>query len=215
MKRPLLLDLFCKAGGTSAGYHRAGFDVIGIDIKPQRHYPFPFIQADVMAGLPVDIAQFDAIAASPPCQAYVSLSKNRGYPDLIDTTRELLIATGIPYVIENVPGAPLRNAIKLCGTMFGLLVIRHRLFETSFEIPYFGHPSCNHVRKGIKLGRRPDRNKNYHCVVGNFNDVEFARIAMDINWMTQGELAQAIPPAYTEYVGGFLMQHIKDKNPHA
>ena len=210
IRRPSLLDLFCKAGGTSVGYHRAGFDVVGIDHEPQPHYPFPFIQADVMAGLPVDISRFDAIAASPPCQAYSKMAAVTGkdYPDMVGDVQNLLDEIGLPYVIENVKGAPLRDAIMVCGTMFGLLVLRHRYFETSFDMPYFGHPHCRHLRKTVKQGRWPDRERNYHCVTGHFADQEFARVAMGIDWMTGSELSQAIPPAYTEYMGKFLMKEV-------
>ena len=134
--KPRLLDLFCGAGGAAMGYHRAGFEVVGVDIEPQPRYPFEFYQADALNVLtsiftPLD---FDAIHASPPCQAY-SWSARRWTEveraDLLAPTRELLRATGLPYVIENVPGAPMQNPIRLCGVMFGLEVIRHRLFESN------------------------------------------------------------------------------------
>lgn len=151
MSRPRLLDLFCGAGGAGMGYHRAGFEVTGMDIDPQPNYPFAFHQGDVMSitdsGWKVIAETYDAIHASPPCQAY-SAGKNmwKGrlpddrHPDLVDATRDRLIATGKPYVIENVEGAPLTNYVVLCGDMFGLGVKRHRLFETSFFI--WNPPTC-------------------------------------------------------------------------
>src|SRR5574337_20985 len=127
--KPRLLDLFCCAGGCAMGYHRAGFDVVGVDINPQQRYPFEFHQADAMT---FDLSGFDAIHASPPCQAYTVLGGREDlshYPDLVDAVRERLQASGKPWIIENVPGAPLRDPITLCGAMFGLRRYRHRLFE--------------------------------------------------------------------------------------
>lgn len=139
MSRPLALDLFCKAGGVSMGLHRAGFDVIGVDIEKQKNYPFAFVQADAL-NPPFDLARFDFIWASPPCQAHTSLRKMwnaRQHEDRIPETRALLEASGVPWVMENVPGAPLRSIIMLCGTMFDLMtpcraeLRRHRYFECS------------------------------------------------------------------------------------
>ena len=141
--KPRLLDLFCGAGGCSVGYYRAGFEVVGVDIVPQPNYPFEFYQADAL-GFDFDPGWFHAVHASPPCQAYSSLRgfTTTEYPQLIEYVRELLIQTGLPYVIENVVGAPLINPIRLCGSSFGLKVWRHRLFETSFQIPLL--PPCSH-----------------------------------------------------------------------
>jgi len=138
-KKLRLLDLFCCAGGAGTGYHQAGFDVVGVDINQQLNYPFTFVCADALKLDPEFIASFDAIHASPPCQSYSDLAKRNGnaddWPRLIEPVRELLIQTGLPYIIENVEGAPLINPVILCGTMFpGLRVIRHRLFEANFEI---------------------------------------------------------------------------------
>ncbi len=132
-RRPRLLDLFCCAGGAGAGYYRAGFDIVGIDLSPQPNYPLPFVQTDALKLDPKFISTFDAIHASPPCQSYSDLAKRNGnadaWPRLIDPIREVLERSGLPYIIENVEGAPLRNPTVLCGTMFkGLRVIRHRLF---------------------------------------------------------------------------------------
>jgi DNA (cytosine-5)-methyltransferase 1 len=139
MIKPRLLDLFCGAGGVAVGYSRAGFEVIGVDLRPQPNFPFQFIQADALSMNAEFLASFDAIHASPPCQAYSDLAKrNRNgdkWPKLIEPVRGMLSETGLPYVIENVEGAPLRNPTVLCGTMFkGLRVIRHRLFESNFFI---------------------------------------------------------------------------------
>lgn len=203
-----LLDLFCGAGGAAMGYHRAGFtDIVGIDHLPQPHYPFEFVQADAIEYCKQRGAEFDIIHASPPCQRFSAMRvvwPDREHEDLLTPTRELLLELNKPYIIENVPGAPLVNPIMLCGTMFGLLVIRHRMFETNPPI-YFVPAPCAHLRKVVKHGRRPNRKTQYHGVTGGFPDVEFAREAMDIDWMTQKELAQAIPPAYTEWLGKQLL----------
>jgi len=137
--KPKLLDLFCCAGGAGVGYGRAGFDVVGIDITPQPRYPFPFIQADALTIDPRFLALFDVIHASPPCQSYSDLAKrNRNghkWPRLIEPVREILQRTGLPYVLENVEGAPLNDPLVLCGTMFPKLrVIRHRLFESNVPL---------------------------------------------------------------------------------
>lgn len=201
-----VLDLFCKAGGASMGLHRAGFDVTGVDIEPQPRYPFRFIQDDAMAwlcGERAPLASFDLIWASPPCQKYSAMSVVTGrkgqYPDLVGAVRDTLTSSGVPYIIENVEGAPLQNAILLCGTMFGLLVMRHRLFETNPPI-YFPPGPCAHMRRVVKHGRRPNRNGHYAAATGHFTDVAFVREAMDIDWMIRDELAQAIPPAYSEWL---------------
>lgn len=196
-RRPKALDLFCCAGGASEGLHRAGFDVVGVDIEPQPHYPFPFIQADAMA---MNLQGFDFVWASPPCQAYTLCQRIRDneHPDLVGPTREMLKASGIPYCIENVVGAPLLNPIELCGAMFNLRTYRHRLFECSFPISAPPHPE--HVAPLRKMGR-PVREGEFIHVVGNFSGVQLARDAMDIQWMMRDELREAIPPAYAEYIG--------------
>lgn len=189
------------------GYHLAGFDVTGIDHEPQPRYPFRFVQADALAYVEKHGAEYDAIAASPPCQAY-SVTRSihqREYPDLVAATRTALKVAGKPYVIENVPGAPLHWPIMLCGTMFGLTLYRHRLFESSqllFAPMHGEHPErCPQVGHGASPG-------GYMIVAGHFKDIAQARRAMGIDWMTRDELSQAIPPAYTEWVGRQLMQHI-------
>ena len=153
--RPLLLDLFCCAGGAAKGYEDAGFDVFGVDVVEQPRYPYPMMVADAMTLPPAVFDQFDAIHASPPCQAYSDLAARNGnadeWPDLIEPVRDMLNATGKPYVIENVEGAPLRDYVVLCGTIFHeLRVLRHRLFESNFNIvvpPHRPHPLCHTLDK--------------------------------------------------------------------
>jgi len=225
--KPKLLDLFCGAGGASMGYYRAGFALYGIDNKPQPHYPFPFLQMDALEamdrllrgegltfsnGETLYLSDFAAFHASPPCQHYTMMQnivkRRDAHPDLIAPTRDRLIATGKPYVIENVYKAPLRGHLMLCGTMFGLRIIRHRFFEC----PWMNLtllPSCNHS----------DVYDPWH---GKGNADEFRR-AMGIDWMLDvggghknggsrsGTLSEAIPPAYTEYIGKYLLQVINEK----
>jgi len=202
----MALDLFCGAGGVSMGLHQAGFDVVGIDIKPQPNYPFPFVQADALVP-PVDLTRFDMIWASPPCQAYSMIAKNTAShpnaPDLVGRTRELLRRSRKPYVIENVAGAPLEFPFMLCGASFGLGVggldlNRHRYFESSEVILA---PPCQH-QPGKTIGVYGNGTNSWHREKHgrNFNVAEF-REAMGINWMTRAELSQAIPPAYSKFIG--------------
>lgn len=213
---PVLLDLFCKAGGASMGYHRAGFTVIGIDKEPQPHYPFRFYQCDALEALEADLSNIDAIHASPPCQAFTPLSAlwDREHPNLIPATRERLVRLSVPWVIENVPGAPIRADITLCGSMFGLFVRRHRLFESN--IPLKAGP-CRHKEQAqASPGFRVYSHGRYHTspVVGVYGhgqgagpgEVDRQRRAMGITWMTGHELNQAIPPAYTEHIGRQMVQ---------
>ena len=213
--RPKLLDLFCCAGGAALGYHRAGFDVIGVDTIPQPHYPFEFIQADALE-LPSDfLKSFDAIHASPPCQAYSDLAKRNAngdqWPKLIEPIRESLTASGRPYVIENVEGAPLKDYIVLCGTMFPeLRVLRHRLFETNFFVfvpPHPTHPLVHTLDRRKNHYGRTDEWLDYVTVTGGGNcTIAAARDAMGIDWMTKREINEAIPPAYTEHIGRALLE---------
>lgn len=207
LMKPLVLDAFCGAGGAGMGYYQAGFEVVGVDIKPQPRYPFKFIQADALEFIAANGHKFDVIHASPPCQSYsVSAPLSNGnHPRLIEATRAALIATERPYVIENVPGAPLLNPIILNGAMFGLLVHRNRLFELSINIPFFLLPPTG---KPVKMGRKIKRGDIIQPV-GNFSGVEYAREQMGIGWMTQKELAQAIPPAYTKWIGEQLIAILK------
>ena len=217
--RPRLLDLFCGAGGAAVGYHRAGFDVVGVDIRPQPSYPFEFHQADALAWLAdAGEPEFAAIHASPPCQAYSIANNIHGakHPELIEPVRELLIASGLPYVIENVPGAPLRNAITLCGLTHGLNVKRHRLFECNF--PVMTYPCAGHDgdwllifgRTVLERGKRVGTTPNGGGIIRRKHvSTDRGREAMGIDWMTRDELSEAIPPAYTEHVGYYLMLEIE------
>ena len=216
-RKPRLLDLFCCAGGTSVGYSRAGFEVVGVDIKPQPHYPLPFIQADALKLDPRFIALFDAVHASPPCQSYSDLAKrNRNadeWPRLIEPVREMFIRSGLPYIVENVEGAPLRNPTVLCGTMFrGLRVIRHRLFETNFPIlcpPHRKHPRCHTLDKRKSHYGKTNDMLDFVSVNGGGNcSIVAARDAMGIDWMNKNELNEAIPPAYTQFIGEQLYKII-------
>jgi DNA (cytosine-5)-methyltransferase 1 len=215
---PRILDLFCGAGGCSVGYARAGFEVVGVDIVPQPNYPFELYEADALSTLR-DAHQdwlddFDAIHASPPCQAYTQSAlsqRNAGkvYPDLLAETRDLLEQTGLPWVIENVPGAPMRPDFKLCGCQVGLELRRERWFETSWHgfqmatphhhplaVPsVVGHGTPSWVRE--QLG--------YNPTIADY------RASMGIDWMNRNELSQAIPPAYTELIGAQLLDHLRAK----
>lgn len=206
-KRYRLLDLFCGAGGASMGYHRAGFEVVGVDINPQPNYPFEFHQADA---LEFPLNGFDVVHASPPCQAHCSLSCNLGHNDLIPATRKRL--SGKIFVIENVERAPLINPIKLCGSSFGLLVQRHRLFESSIKLE---QKRCDHswwspIFFQNDYGRK-DTKSNVVAVYGSSrfkNDYLLRCAAMGISWMNIKELSQAIPPAYTEWIGKQLISKL-------
>jgi DNA (cytosine-5)-methyltransferase 1 len=213
MMKPRLLDLFSCAGGAGAGYAEY-FDVTGVDMKPQPHYPFPFIQADALAFLDTaDLSQFDVIHASPECKAYTNcnLSPKERYLKLIGEVRTRLVKTGKPYVIENVMGArrDLHASLMLCGSMFGLPMQRHRLFETNVfiyppcpcnhkdtPIQVYGHSVWDASRAGTP---RKDGRKRPDSV-----SAEIGYQAMQIDWMNKIELAQAIPPAYTRWIGQFL-----------
>jgi hypothetical protein len=189
--RPRLLDLFCGPGGSSRGYQEAGFHVTGVDIAPQPNYcGDAFILADA---LEVPLDDYHAIHASPPCPRYANVTRWRGdperHPDLLDPIRQrLLIEAVVPWVIENVPEAPLRRDFLLCGSMFGLRVKRHRAFETSWQGFGFAVP-CQH------RGLLPFMHKGERAYAD----------AMGCHWMTKEEARDAIPPAYTRYVGGFLL----------
>lgn len=203
---PRALDLFCGAGGTSMGLHRAGFDVTGIDHRPMPRYPFAFIQADALRP-PVDLSAFDFIWASPPCQRYSQMTPkaHRGkHPDLIATTRRLLQASGVPFVIENVPSAArhLINPIMLCGSMFGLNLRRHRFFELGGFFLLVG--SCIHAPGPVLITgtHRRTYEPRYEYSLADCKE------ASGIDWMTRAELDNAIPPAYAEFIGKAVLQHL-------
>jgi len=214
-----LLDLFCCAGGAGVGYTRAGFEVVGVDIAAQPRYPFAFIRSDALALDPAIVASFDAIHASPPCQSYSDLAKRNNnadaWPRLIDPTRDLLNASGKPWVIENVEGAPLLNPVVLCGTMFpGLRVLRHRLFEANFEIippPHKKHPKVHTFDKRKSHYGKTDDMRDFVQVTGGGNcTVAAAKDAMGIDWMTKHEMNESIPPAYTQLIGEQLLAYIRE-----
>lgn len=233
MSAPLLLDLYCCQGGASAGYVRAGWSVVGLDKNPQRRYPFPFVQADALVALrrlidgePIwfhgadrdvmaHLSDFDAIHASPPCQARTKAQKIRGndHPNLIAPTRDLLLETGLPYVIENVVPEnpdndpdPLIDPMMLCGAMFGIETYRHRLFETNFAVSVPEHPV--HVVRNTKMGRRTVEGEYMH-IVGNFTDPERARRIMSMPWASRDGLREAIPPVYAEHIGRQVIAHLE------
>jgi DNA (cytosine-5)-methyltransferase 1 len=214
MSRPRLLDLFCCAGGAGMGYSRAGFDVVGVDIDPQPNYPFEFVQGDALQYLAKHGREFDAIHASPPCQGYTALKAVHGnvWPLLIEPTRRMLDQIGVPYVIENVQGAPVRRDLTLCGEMFGLRVIRHRFFELGgwtasrpAHIPHRGRVA------GWRHGEFFDG--PYFAVYGNGGGkgtVAQWQDALGIDWTSdRRELAEAIPPAYTEHIGRQLIRALE------
>ena len=217
---PVMLDLFCGAGGAGKGYADAGFQVIGVDLHPQPRYPYEFHQADAVDFLyAMDVYGFagiDAIHASPPCQRWSHMSNCRPglaekYPALIEPTRGLLRRIGLPYVIENVPGSPLIDPVTLCGSQFGLTaewpgrgkyaLQRHRLFETSFSLADPGEH--DHSLRSVPVygdgapGNRPDmKGKGFE---------QLRRDVMQIDWMTRAELNESLPPAYTAYIGRQLL----------
>ena len=208
-----ILDAFSCAGGAGMGYHLAGFEVTALDIAPQPRNPFPFVQADALEALAdrAFLARFNVIHASPPCQAYTQAQRIHGntHPDLIPPVRELLEASGLPWVMENVPGAPLRRDLILCGSMFPELrdgpygIIRHRWFEFS-DMPAALAlvPPCNHPPKVVSVFGHGGH--VYHGVA------QWRRV-MGIGWMTRDELAEAIPPAYTEYIGTALAAALTER----
>jgi DNA (cytosine-5)-methyltransferase 1 len=206
MTRPRLLDLFCGAGGAAMGYHRAGFDVVGVDIAPQPRYPFEFHQGDAMTW-PLD--GYDAIHASPPCQDHMRTAgpswREHGTGWMLDATRQRLAASGLPWVIENVPGAEMRTDFKLCGCLFDLPNLkRERWFETSWHGFDLRAP-CTHLERSIVITGTSPGKKGEKDWFGRWpTRADWAR-CMGIDWMRAEELAQAIPPAYTEYIGRHLL----------
>jgi DNA (cytosine-5)-methyltransferase 1 len=207
MTQKIALDLFCKAGGASVGYAQAGFKVVGVDIEPQKNYPFEFHQADAFEFLARWGREFHLVHASPPCQAYTRLAAmtKKEYPELIPAARAALMKNGRPWIMENVKGAPLLNPVELCGSQFGLKVYRHRIFESShllLGLPH--HPHRDKTPRGGTRGNNISPN-GFICVAGHFSNVPYARMAMGINWMTRDELAQAIPPAFTQFLGSQII----------
>lgn len=211
MGRPKLLDLFCCAGGAGMGYHRAGFDVVGVDVNPQPNYPFAFLQADAMSLEPRFLRFFDAIHASPPCQSYTplgALHPHKVYPDLVEPTRALLEASGLPWVMENVMSAPLikERSVVLCGGMFGLRTYRHRRFESNIGLIAPEHPP--HVVRTATKQRKQRWAEGWHVSITGDVGVYVGPEAMGIDWMTGNELSEAIPPPYTRWIGAQLLEAI-------
>ena len=225
MTRPRLLDLYCCAGGAAVGYHRAGFDVVGVDIAFQRNYPYEFHQGDALDYVAEHGHEFDAIHASPPCQAFSKTRTlhNNEHPDLVVPTREALQATGKPYIIENVVGAPLLDPLMLCGTEFGmtaldvdgvpLKVLRHRLFESN--IPLTRRGECDHDPSiltasiyGAGGGWTPEHRDSPTRRGGYVPHTDVCRELLGVDWTTKHELSQVVPPAFTEHLGRQLIQHI-------
>ncbi len=216
MSKPRLLDLFCGAGGAAMGYSRAGFEVVGVDIAPQKNYPFAFIQADAMT---FPLEGFDAIHASPPCQAFTALRtawNAKPNPDLLTPMRLRLAEVSTPWVIENVPGAPPPFHVLLCGSMFGLGIAtaalrRHRYFQLNWPMPLA--PSCAHRRGfpviGVYGGHGRDRRRARNT---EYFGQALRKVAMGIDWMVEDELSEAIPPAYTEFLGKFLYRQAAARN---
>lgn len=211
-----LLDLCCGAGGAAKGYAQAGFEVTGVDINPQPRFPYKFVQFEALTYLREliqsgEINQYHAVHASFPCQRFsksVRVEKKKNLPDLITPGRYLLQKTGLPYVLENVPGSPLIDPLRLNGPTVGLpLIERERLFETSFFILSPSRVSLPE-NQFAPQGYTPKEGQRI-TVCGHFGGVDYAKKAMGIDWMGQKELAQAIPPAYTEYVGRFLLKHLE------
>jgi hypothetical protein len=198
--KPRLLDLFSGAGGCAVGYAQAGFEVVGVDIVPQKNYPYEFHQADAMT---YPLEGFDVIHASIPCQGYSVTNKlwRKEYPLLLEPIRERLKESGKPWVIENVPGCPMNNYLMLCGSHFGLQIRRHRHFETSHLIlsPF----QCKHNYKAIQVIGHAGKEQNFTRATAEAN--------MQIDWMTKPELVQAIPPAYTRWIGEQLMSYIEQE----
>lgn len=212
--RPRLLDLFCGGGGASMGYWLAGFEVVGVDISKRGRYPFAHFQADALEFVRIYGRDFDAIHASPPCQAYTTMNNRHGStsPSLITEVRDLLNATDLPWVIENVSGAlrELRNPTELTGEMFGLRVHRPRLFETSGWL-LMAPPRPSRQADPVAVYGKNDQRRLWTRADGSelrAATLKDGSAAMGIDWMTWDELREAIPPAYTEHVGGQLLAQI-------
>ena len=215
--KPRILDAFCGAGGAARGYQDAGFYVVGVDKEPQPNYMGDqFIRGDALEYLGIllrhrhHLRGFDAIHASPPCQQYSRAFRHlaREEPKLIEPTRDLLRETGLPFIIENVPGAPIprqdtldgRYGVELCGSMFGLRVHRHRLFETNFAVT---QPACAHTAPAMNPHNAKGREE-----IGYAPERQW-REAMGVPWMSKAETREAIPPAFTRHIGEALLTHLQ------
>lgn len=214
MGKPLMLDAYCGAGGAAMGYHRAGFRVIGVDHVEQPNYPFEFVLSDAVEYIRAYGGEYAAVHASPPCQSFSAYRRKgagvgAGHVNLIPATREKLIRIGRPWVIENVPGAhaELRSPVQMCGSAFNLDIQRHRLFESTFS---FSAPPCNHSWQTPRFPPATNRTNLRRTVeIGVWRiPLPQQQRAMGIRWMTLEELSQAIPPAYTEYIGRQLIDQL-------
>lgn len=216
--RPVLLDLFCGGGGAAVGYARAGFDVVGVDVEPQPEYPFAFIQGDALDFvddlLQSTVQPYVAVHASPPCQGYTPMTNRRPShePLLIPDVRRLLRETDLPYVIENVVGAPLETPARLCGRAFGLPSHRHRLFET--PVALWSTPCGLVVDEDIPVYGPPDGRRLWTRTDGTelraWASVEDGQRALGIDWISDWRtLREAIPPAYTEFIGSQILEHLE------
>lgn len=199
------------------GLHQAGFDVTGVDILPQPRYPFRFVQADALRP-PFDLRQFDLIWASPKCQEFSIAAQNerrkgKVYGNQIPEVRAMLKASGKLFIIENVPGSPLRADVILCGSMFGLKVVRHRIFETNYPGLIMVNP-CQHPKIPVTVCGEgtPSWVRARLAAEGrkSFTSKE-KREAMGIDWTNRNELSQAVPPAYSEYLGRKMIQHLQNR----
>jgi DNA (cytosine-5)-methyltransferase 1 len=213
VNRPRLLDLYSGAGGAAEGYRRAGFEVVGVDKDPQPHYPFLLVQDDAITFLRRNWRHFDAVHASPPCQAYSplnALSPDKTYPDLLAPTRDVLAETRLPFALENVMAAPLNKDISvvLCGGMFGLRTYRHRRFEPGGGITLTAPPHPPHVIRTATKRRRELWAQGWHVSVTGDVGTYVGPEAMGIDWMSGNELCQAIPPPYTQWIGKQLMAQL-------
>lgn len=208
MSRPRLLDLFCKAGGAGMGYHRAGFEVVGVDIDPQPNYPFEFHQADAFEYFHEHWKEFDVIHASPPCHDHTPLKSRAGEDGtgwMLPKMRELCASLPIPYVIENVMGAHMLPDLILCADRhFGLRTVRHRQFESNVFLIQPPHPPGHSAPTSTKK-RRPCFDAGMLISITGDVGSWLGPACMGIDWMTGSELSQAIPPAYTEYIGRQIM----------
>jgi DNA (cytosine-5)-methyltransferase 1 len=211
--RPRLLDLYCCAGGAGAGYHRAGFDVTGVDISPQPRYPYRFTQSDAIEFLHRNHRHFDAVHASPPCQSYTplrALHPDKRYPDLVAATRAALRDTGLPYVIENVMTAPLDKvrSVVLCADNLGLRTVRHRRFEYGGGLTLTQPRHIPHRARTATKQRRQRWAEGWHVSITGDVGTYVGPEAMGIDWMSGDELCEAIPPAMTEWVGRQMLAHL-------
>lgn len=208
--RPLLLDLFCGAGGAAMGYYRAGFDVLGVDIEPQSRYPFQFVQGDALAIGAELLAsgRFSAAHGSPVCKLFSAATPawaRSRHPNQIPPTRALFESAGLPWVIENVPGAPVRADFKICGCVVGLHELeRERWFETNWYRELDLRPPCYHATNPITVAGHGEPSGPRARRGESAKKADWERV-MGIDWMNRDELAQAIPPAYTEHIGRELV----------